>query len=202
VTLEVPYATHEARSRALHTGVWIFLASETLLFAGLFAVYSGYRASYQAEFTAGIHHNNMAIGTANTVVLIVSSFCVAWAIHLLRAGRPKPCVAWVGATIALGVTFLVLKTIEYSIHYEDGVYFDQRFAPAHASHGTQLFYALYYSMTGLHALHVIAGMLVLGYFAHRVWRLRPAELELGGLYWHMVDVMWIFLWPLLYLTGH
>jgi cytochrome c oxidase subunit 3 len=203
VTPELPYATREGRDHALQLGVWVFLGSETLLFAGLFALYTAYRAEYRAEFADAIHHNSAAIGTANTLVLIVSSFFVASAIYALRGGRRRACVAMIGVAIALGATFLSLKGIEYGRHFADGIRPGHLHSAALPTHGGQLFFALYYLMTGLHALHVTAGMIVLGWLARRAWRLGRSELELelGGLYWHLVDVVWIFLWPLLYLTG-
>ncbi len=203
---EIIYTDPRQRTHALHLGMWAFLGSETLLFAGLFGLYAGYRSAYGAEFRAGVAHNNAVIGTANTVVLITSSFFVAWAIHALRASRKRACIGSLCVALLLGLTFLVLKSIEYAEHFREG------FAPGmHYSstelpmHGTALFFALYYAMTGLHAFHVIGGLTVLTWLAIRVHRGKTradhrTELELGGLYWHLVDVVWIFLWPLLYLT--
>jgi cytochrome c oxidase subunit 3 len=184
----------------------MFLGSETLLFAGLFGLYSAYRSVFPVEFRAGVSHNNTLIGTANTAVLIISSFFVAWAIHAMRADRRRACLRALVVAIVLGATFLVLKTIEYAQHLHEGlapgIYYSSTSLPAY---GTVLFFTLYYVMTGLHALHVIAGMCILTWLAVRVARRRTradhrTELELGGLYWHLVDVVWIFLWPLLYLT--
>jgi cytochrome c oxidase subunit III len=200
------YADRRDRTHALHLGMWLFLGSETLLFAGLFALYAAYRSSYPAEFVAGVNHNDAAIGTINTLVLIVSSFCVAWAVHAIRRDNRRACLLALGGAMVLGTAFLIAKSVEYAHHLAEGI------APgaAYASHalpevGTQLFFTLYYTMTGLHALHVIAGLTILAWVARRVWRrrttaVRHVELELGGLYWHLVDVVWIFLWPLLYLT--
>jgi cytochrome c oxidase subunit 3 len=188
------YTDAKQRTHALHLGMWLFLGSETLLFAGLFALYTSYREAFSAEFRAGIAHNNALIGTANTAVLIVSSFFVAWGIHALRRARRRACIASLCVAVGLGALFLVFKSIEYSEHVSEGL------VP-----GKTLFLTLYYLMTGLHGLHVIAGMALLAWLAVRVKRGRThaehrTELELGGLYWHLVDVVWIFLWPLLYLT--
>jgi cytochrome c oxidase subunit III len=202
------YADPRQRTHALHLGMWMFLGSETLLFAGLFGLYAAYRVRYPIEFAAGVAHNNTLIGTANTAVLIISSFFVAWGIHALRRSRPRVCIAALGSAVALGLVFLALKSIEYTEHLHDG------FAPGSyysstelSSDGAILFFTLYFGMTGLHALHVIAGMILLSWLGVRVARKRTrpdhrTELELGGLYWHLVDVVWIFLWPLLYLTRH
>ncbi len=203
---EVIYTDPRQRTHALHLGMWMFLGSETLLFAGLFGLYAAYRSAFPVEFRTGVAHNNALIGTANTAVLITSSFFVAWGIHALRAARRRTCMASLAVAILLGFTFLVLKSIEYTEHFHDG------FAPgAHYSstvlpaRGHVLFFTLYYAMTGLHALHVIAGLSLLAWLVYRVARGRTradhrTEIELGGLYWHLVDVVWIFLWPLLYLT--
>lgn len=199
------YATQHQRTHALHFGVWLFLGSETLLFAGLFALYSGYRSAYPDEFRAAIAHNHVVIGTANTLVLITSSFFVAWAIHAMRADRRRACIAALATAVALGFLFLVFKSFEYAAHLREGFAPGPHYsATAIPARGGALFFALYFAMTGLHALHVIAGMTILVWLAVRVARRKTradhhTELELGGLYWHLVDVVWIFLWPLLYL---
>lgn len=195
-----------ARAYALHLGMWIFLGSETLLFAGLFALYASYRAAHPDDFIAAIHRNHAAIGTINTALLISSSFCVAWAIHAMRAGRRRACLVGLAGAMVLGAGFLGLKAAEYASHLADGIAPGYHAGAALPAAGERLFFALYYAMTGLHALHVIAGLAILGWLARRVARARitaerHTELELGGLYWHLVDVVWIFLWPLLYLTG-
>jgi cytochrome c oxidase subunit III len=205
---EVIYTDPRQRTHALHLGMWVFLGSETLLFAGLFCLYAAYRSAYPAEFRIGVLHNNTLLGTANTAVLIVSSFFVAWAIHATRRDDRKTSVRCLSIAVLLGLTFLVFKTIEYTEHFREGLgpgeYYTTHELPAH---GYALFYAIYFAMTGLHALHVIAGMTLLSWLALRVRRGKThvghrTELELGGLYWHLVDLVWIFLWPLLYLTHH
>ena len=119
--VETIYAEPRQRAHALHLGMWLFLGSETLLFAGLFAAYAGYRAAYPMEFATGVAHNHTLIGTANTVVLITSSFFVAWAIHAMRGDRRRTCLASLGAAIVLGLCFLVLKTLEYREHLDAGI---------------------------------------------------------------------------------
>jgi cytochrome c oxidase subunit III len=193
------------QEHASRLGMWVFLASELLLFAALFALYATYRALYPADFHAAAGHNSVLIGTSNTVVLITSSFSVAWAIHALRLGRPQLTVRMLALTIALGLVFLALKLIEYAEHIAAGILpgAGYRFAEL-PNDGARLFFTLYYCMTGLHALHVIAGMAVLTWAAFTVRRglCTPDHhiaLENSGLYWHLVDLIWIYLWPLLYL---
>lgn len=195
----------DVRDRALHLGMWLFLGSETLLFAGLFGLYTAYRALYTADFAAAVDHNNDLIGTINTLILITSSFFVAWAIHAMRHGRRRTTMLSLLAAMVLGLCFLGLKLVEYTHHFHEGIYPGMYYASIDLpSSGARLFFTLYYAMTGLHALHVIAGLVILGWLVVRVSRRRTvpehhAELELGGLYWHLVDLVWIFLWPLLYL---
>ncbi len=197
----------DKQDHAARLGMWLFLASEALLFAGLFGLYTCYRIAHAADFLAASRHNNVYLGTLNTVVLITSSFTVAWAIHSLQAGRPRAAVRSLALTLLLGASFLVVKGVEYRQHFHDGIFPSSyyRFAELPQS-GARLFFTLYYFMTGLHALHVVGGMtwvaatLVL-VRRGRLGAARPLGLELAGLYWHLVDLVWIFLWPLLYLAG-
>jgi cytochrome c oxidase subunit 3 len=201
-----PYADRRQREHALRLGMWVFLGSETLLFAGLFGLYAGYRAHYPEGFAQAGSRNEEWIGSVNTFVLIVSSFFAAWAIHLTRGGRTRAAIGSLAAVILLGLTFLALKSVEYTHHLQEGI------APGAYYHyplevpGARLFFTLYFFMTGLHALHVIAGLTVMTWLITRLVRGRTTaehhvELELGGLYWHLVDIVWIFLWPLLYLSA-
>ncbi len=205
--LESHFQDLPAQEHAVRLGMWLFLGSEVLLFAGLFALYTAYRFRYGAEFHAAIHHNDVAIGTTNTAVLIVSSFTMAWAIHALRHRRRRTCLLSLAATAALGVTFLGLKSVEYRLHFAHGIYPGAHYASAELpGHGATIFFTLYFLMTGLHALHMIGGVTAVGWLAARVARRRTTleyhpELEMVGLYWHLVDSVWIFLWPLFYLTG-
>ena len=202
-----PYDSPASRDRALRLGMWVFVGSETLLFAGLFAAYAAYRAMYPDEFHAAAAENAIWVGSVNTLVLIVSSFFVAWSVDLLRHGRPRATIAAIGATILLGGVFLGLKAYEYGDHLAHGIAPGQYYAyEALPLYGAAMFFTLYYLMTGLHALHVIAGLVIMAWMLVRVRRgaltaERHVALELGGLYWHLVDVVWIFLWPLLYLTA-
>lgn len=197
----------DQQQHAARLGMWIFLSSETLLFAGLFGLLAGYRAMYTADFLAASHHNSVLIGTANTAILITSSFTAAWALHSVRHGARRMAALCLAATVAFGLTFLGLKLIEYFDHFHHGIYpgAHYRFAEL-PSHGAQLFFTLYYFLTGLHALHVLGGMVFLALMIRPIWKRRYTEhhhvaVENGVLYWHLVDLVWIFLWPLLYLVG-
>jgi cytochrome c oxidase subunit 3 len=198
----------DRQTHAARLGMWAFLGSELLLFAGLFTLYAAYRAMYPSDFALAIEHNNVAIGTTNTIVLITSSFTVAMALHAVREGHGRRAAALIAFSIACGLLFLVLKGVEYRQHFHEGIYPGPayRFADLPA-HGAAIFFSLYFFMTGLHALHVIAGLCILAWLCIGAWRgayssARFIHVELGALYWHLVDVVWIFLWPMLYLMHH
>ena len=201
------FESPEQREHAAHFGMWLFLTSETLLFGALFGVYTGYRLWYGSSFHEAARHNDARLGTLNTLILVTSSFFAAWAVHAARHGRRKAVVRSLLATVALGVCFLAVKAIEYGDHFAHGIYpgglyrFEELPGP-----GARFFFTLYYFMTALHAAHVIGGLITLSVLAHfrterRFSRARLVSLELGVLYWHLVDAIWIFLWPLLYLAG-
>ncbi len=180
--------------RRYRIAVWIVIASEALLFAGLFALYTSYRAEYGAAFGAGVSADVQWIGGVNTMLLLTSSFAIAWAVHAAREGRPIRLQ--LGATIVLGLGFLFLKLLEWSEHIADGIVPGVAYHGPVAGPGASIFFTLYYGMTGLHALHVIAGLALVSWMFARP-RLLP--LELVTLYWHFVDAIWVFLWPMFYL---
>lgn len=188
--------------RRYRIAVWIVIASEALLFAGLFALYATYRSEHTHAFEAGIRANIAWIGGLNTMLLLTSSFAIAWAIHRIRHGRSA---TWsLLAVLVLGCGFLVFKSIEWSIHIEEGIVPGLAYAGPDHGRGTQLFFTLYYAMTGLHAFHVVAGLaLVLWVFVRArrrtIDRDRHLALELVAVYWHFVDAIWVFLWPMFYL---
>jgi cytochrome c oxidase subunit 3 len=201
----VQYESIEKQRATARLGMWVFLGSESLLFAGLFALYAAYRFVYPDEFHAAAEHANVVLGTINTYVLLTSSLTVALAIHAARHGARRRIVGFLLLTIALGITFDVLKIVEYAEHLREGIapgaYYSFSELPAH---GAVLYVTLYYLLTGLHAIHVTGGLIVLIWLAVKAQRGRftpdsHLALELGGLYWHLVDLVWIFLWPLLYL---
>jgi cytochrome c oxidase subunit 3 len=198
----LPQQAHAAR-----LGMWIFLGTEVLFFSGLFTLYLAYRTEHPHGFGEGVLHNTLAWGSINTLVLLVSSYTVAMAVHSLRRDRRTPCALLLGATIALGFCFLCIKTIEYLEHFREGIFpgGTGAFFVEHDDPGTKMFFTLYYCMTGLHAVHVLVGTGVLGFLLAHVLRGRlgasaPHPLAIGAIYWHLVDVIWIFLWPLFYLV--
>jgi cytochrome c oxidase subunit 3 len=187
--------------------MWLFLTSEVLLFGALFGLYTGYRLRFGREFAEAANHNNLTIGSANTVILISSSFLAAYAVHAVRVSRNRTAALSLAATVGLGLLFLFLKSLEYRQHFAQGIFPGRLYAfEALKSHGANLFFTLYFFMTGLHALHVIGGLLALFTVLVFTWRgrytrERHTSLELTVLYWHLVDVIWIFLWPLMYLAA-
>jgi cytochrome c oxidase subunit 3 len=199
-----PHAVHKDYEGA-KLGMWIFLFTEILLFGGLFLLYSAYRAKYPLDFHEAGQHLNMIIGIANTVILLTSSLTVAVAITAIQKGNRRLVLWCLGGTIGLGALFLVNKYFEWSSEIRRGIYPN---GPALQGFpdGEKIFYGLYYSMTGLHGLHVVAGLVVLTVMLefvrrHKITQTDFAKLENAGLYWHLVDVIWIFLLPMLYLAA-
>jgi len=200
----VSHAVHRDPEGA-KMGMWIFLFTEIILFGGLFLLYSVYRARYPLDFHHGGQHLNAVLGVANTVILLTSSLTIAVALTAIQKGNRKRTLICLGATIALGFLFLVNKYFEWSAEIRAGLYPN---GPEllRLPDGEKIFYGLYYSMTGLHGLHVVAGLIVLSVVLGFAWRNRITAsdftlLENAGLYWHLVDVIWIFLLPLLYLAA-
>lgn len=186
-------------------GMWLFLFTEILLFGGLFILYSAYRARYPLDFHEGGRHLNALIGIANTVILLTSSLTAALSITAIQKGDRKVTIVCLSGTIFLGAAFLVNKYIEWSTEIGHGIYPDSPWMNQQPQ-GSQIFYGLYYSMTGLHGLHVIAGIILLAVMLVFVIRRKITnvdfnKLENAGLYWHLVDVIWIFLLPLFYLSA-
>jgi cytochrome c oxidase subunit 3 len=199
------FSSLERQNEAMRLGMWLFLATEILLFAGLFTGYAVYRFQFPLAFKEASRHLATWAGTVNTVVLITSSFTVALAIHFARTDRRRASAICLVITLFFALAFLGIKAIEYTEHFREhalpGKYyaFEEVKVP-----GAAMFYALYFLMTGLHGVHVIAGMSVLSYILWRTLQGRYSSryytgVELGGLYWHLVDLIWIFLYPLLYL---
>jgi cytochrome c oxidase subunit 3 len=195
------------QDHATRLGMWVFLGSELLLFAGLFALYAAGRIAHPAAFREGVAHAEKSIGSLNTAVLLTSSTTVALAVEALRRERRVACVALLSITLALGATFFSLKLAEYGAHFRAGIYPGGAgsFFISHGTPGLPLFWTLYFVTTGLHAAHVCVGLGVLGLSAQAVARgklggERGYVLENAALYWHLVDLIWIFLWPLYYLA--
>ena len=189
-------------------GMWVFLVTEVLFFGGLFLVYLVYRSIYPEAFIAGSHELDVMLGTINTAVLITSSLTMALAVHGAQTGSRRTVLILLVATMVLGAVFLGIKSVEYYHKYEEhhipgpGFHFDDPLLSNHL----QLFFSLYFVMTGLHALHMIIGLGIMAWMLWWTWRGSiTAEyyspIEISGLYWHFVDIVWIFLFPLLYLLG-
>jgi cytochrome c oxidase subunit 3 len=198
--------THAHRDDAgSRMGMWIFLLSELLLFGGLFVAYAAYRVAHRADFHRAGAELDAALGATNTVVLLTSSLTVALGVQALRAGRERQAPRWVAATLVLAAVFLGIKAVEWSAKFHHGL-FPGLPGLAALPPGERLFFGLYFAATGLHAIHVIAGAAVLAVAAvlvarGRVRRDAPVVLENAGLYWHLVDIVWILILPLFYLAA-
>ena len=199
-------------------GMWVFLAQEVLFFGAFFMVYTLHRNLYYEVFEACSHHLDWKLGAFNTAVLICSSLTMALAVHAAGAGRRRRIVGWLLATVVLGSAFLGVKVVEYQQKWDDQLVPGLRWGSAEQvgeelhlagvdlDHA-QLYFSLYFGLTGLHALHMIVGMPIILWIA---WRAQRGDFDraystpvwLTGLYWHFVDIVWIFLFPLLYLIGH
>jgi cytochrome c oxidase subunit 3 len=194
---------HEAST----LGMWAFIAQEILFFGGMLGAYWVYRIMYPEAWVVGASMQNWKMGAVNTIVLIISSLTMALAVRNAQLGRRKGIVAMLAATLFFGTVFLVIKGIEYHAHYQEGLF------PGAAWHWNeepglapkvQLFMIFYWGLTGLHALHMVIGAGLLLWFMWRAWKghFGPdyyAPVEIMGLYWHFVDIVWIFLFPFLYL---
>jgi cytochrome c oxidase subunit 3 len=190
---------------AAKIGMWLFLATEMLLFGGLFILYATYRGRYTGDFHRGGQELDAVIGVANTIILLTSSLTMAMSLTALGRGKKALALALIGITILLGGAFLTNKFFEWSTKIHHGIYPS---SPELLSRprGEVMFFGLYFSMTGLHGLHVLVGMGVLTVMGILVARDRitaadPVKLVNAGLYWHLVDVIWIFLLPLFYLAA-
>jgi cytochrome c oxidase subunit 3 len=210
------FVSMEQQNEAGTIGMWIFLLTEIMFFGGLFLAYTVYRTTYPEGFLFGSHLLNVPLGGTNTVVLIVSSLTMAMAVYYSQLGNRKRLIFFLTLTLLLGLVFLVIKYFEYSSKINDhlfpamGLYNPSTTGP----HGVPLelqqpvrvFLWIYFLMTGLHAVHMIVGAGILITLIILAWRGKfsreyNAPIEISGLYWHFVDIVWIFLFPLLYLTG-
>jgi len=184
-------------------GMWLFLFTELILFGGLFILYAVYLSRYPHEFARAGLELNVVFGTVNTLVLLTSSLSVALAITAIQRGQRQLCLGMIGFTVACALLFLINKYFEWSAKIGHGIYPNSphlKEMPA----GESVFFGLYYITTGLHGLHVLIGatLLVWVFFRVRSGRTNQDDfivLENAGLYWHLVDLIWIFLFPLYYL---
>jgi cytochrome c oxidase subunit 3 len=188
-------------------GMWTFLTTETLFFGALFFAYAIARTLFPDAFAAASRHTSLVLGTANTAVLLTSSLTMALAVSAASMRRRNATVACLLVTAALGIAFAAIKLTEYAIDYSGHLVPVVNFAfePAARADGAQVFFWLYFAATGLHLVHLSVGVAIVLVLAVRAYRARAPNLdstiEASGLYWHFVDIVWIFLYPLLYLVS-
>jgi cytochrome c oxidase subunit 3 len=205
------FETIEQQRMASSLGMWVFLITELMFFGGLFTAYAVYRIRYPLGFAEGSHHLDLVWGAVNTALLLVSSYTVVLALHATQHGELRSAVRFLVATVLLGTAFLGVKAYEYAHKFQENLVPGTRFhlAEPHFENvdpvHVQVFLSLYFAMTGLHAIHMVIG---LGLFIWLIGMARRGRLsrdhympvEVCGLYWHFVDIVWIFLFPLLYLV--
>ena len=185
--------------------MWLFLGTEILFFGGLFMAYIVYRTKFPAGFAAASEEMDVTLGTLNTAVLLFSSLTMALGVRCAQLGQRKSTFIFILLTMALGLVFLGVKGFEYHHKFVEGLFPGKDFRfEGPLSRQAEVFFSLYFMMTGLHALHMIIGVCMMAVIATMTWRGRfsaeyYAPVEIGGLYWHFVDIVWIFLFPLLYL---
>jgi cytochrome c oxidase subunit 3 len=204
--LQHHFANMAQQKEAGILGMWLFLVTEVMFFGGLFTAYIVYRALYPRAFLGGSHHLDITLGAANTVILIASSLTMALAVYHAQKGKRGFLILFLVLTLVLGVAFLGIKSVEYHHKYVEHLIPGPTFqfpADGHPQQA-QLFFSLYFAMTGMHALHMLIGIGILAALIGMAVRNRFSPIyygpvEISGLYWHFVDIIWIFLFPLLYL---
>ena len=204
--LQHHFDTLDQQHEAATLGMWLFLATEVMFFGGLLMAYLLYRVWYPEGWSEGSRELDIVLGGVNTAVLIASSLTMALGVRAAQTGAHRATVGWLLLTIVFGLTFLVIKFFEYrhkfEIHHVPG--FDWVVTGPHANE-MFLFVSLYFSLTGLHALHMVIGVCLMSVITWMAYRRRftpewYTPVEMSGLYWHFVDIVWIFLFPLLYLV--
>jgi cytochrome c oxidase subunit 3 len=212
--LQHHFADFKQQKESAVLGMWSFLVQEVMFFGGLFGTYAVYRSQYPDAFAVASSQLNVNLGGVNTIVLICSSLTMAMAVHSASKGNRGGIAVWLLLTILFGSIFLGVKVVEYKEKFDHGFIpgiADSGLKVDHATHqarpvGFALYFALYFAMTGLHALHMIIGIPILATLAVNGLRGKYGPqyytpVEMTGLYWHFVDIVWIFLFPLLYLIG-
>ncbi|MEJ2066877.1 MAG: cytochrome c oxidase subunit 3 family protein [Deltaproteobacteria bacterium] len=184
-------------------GMWMFLFTELLFFGGMFLLYSVFRYRFASEFHTAAKDENVVLGSVNTFMLLTSSFAIALAISAMRKGKSRLSSFLQLATIGMGITFLVIKYFEWGTKIAQGLYPNSPVL-LKKSQGEILFFGLYYVMTGIHGLHVLIGIIVITFMLvftirKKITMENSIKLENTGLYWHFVDIIWIYLFPLFYL---
>ena len=203
--LNFQYATSAQQRDTVTLGMWAFLATEVLFFGTLIAAYFNYRIWFGAEFIAAARMTKVALGTTNTAVLLTSSACMAMAVTTFERGARRAPVLWLMATALLGVAFIAIKSVEYWLEYQEHLVPALNFDLAGHGGVAEIFFMFYFCATGLHALHLLIGIVMVSWLA---WWIGSGRIDragsttrLIGLYWHFVDIVWIFLFPLIYLAG-
>ena len=206
--LQHHFFSMEQQLEASILGMWVFLVTEVMFFGGLFLAYTVYRTTYPLAWEKGSQELNVILGGTNTAVLICSSLTMALAVRAAQVGSRRGQITNLILTIIFGSTFLVIKFFEYAAKFEHHLVPGPHFAPEPAlPFGAQIFFSLYFIMTGIHALHMVVGIVLMLVILRMAWkgRFTPeyyGPIEVSGLYWHFVDIVWIFLFPLLYLLGY
>ncbi len=227
--LQHHFENMEQQREAGTLGMWVFLVTEIMFFGGMFLAYTLYRSTFPAAFASASNHLDIKLGAFNTGVLILSSFTMAMAVYFTQVGNRRPQILCLVATLLLGLTFLGVKAVEYHDKYTDhlipgslipgnpfnpavgheGEPFDEHklhLLPGATVKHVEMFYWIYFAMTGMHALHMVIGAGLLSFLLYFSIKGRydpeyHSPVEVIGLYWHFVDIVWIFLFPLLYLLG-
>ena len=203
--LTFQYANAVQQREAVTLGMWAFLATEVLFFGALIAAYFNYRIWFGAEFIAAARMTKVVFGTVNTGVLLTSSACMAMAVNSYEAGSKRAPVLWLSATALLGLAFIGIKSVEYWLEYQEHLVPALNFDLQRHGGVAEIFFMFYFCATGLHAVHLLIGIGLVTWLA--IWigtgRINRASstTRLIGLYWHFVDIVWIFLFPLIYLAG-
>ena len=201
--LREPWDSLRRQREAAAFGTWLFLGSEALLFGGLIMAFTVNRVLHGDAFAAAGHETNVVYGTVNTLVLLTSSLTMALGAEAARAGLRKLTLTGLSLTIGFAFAFLVIKGFEWRADFHEHLFPGPGFKLADAP--AAIFFAFYWVMTGLHGLHVTAGIAVIGWMTWQAWTgrraLRSPAFEAVALYWHLVDIVWVFLYPLLYLGG-
>lgn len=216
--LQHHFENMEQQREASTLGMWVFLVTEIMFFGGMFLAYTLYRSQYPEAFASASNHLDLKLGAINTVVLILSSFTMAMAVYSTQVGKRRNQIISLALTLLLGAAFLGIKAVEYHQKYEDRLIpgrvipsrpFDAgsvHLLPGAQPHNVEMFYWIYFAMTGMHAVHMIIGIGLIAVILF--WAIRGKygpeyhnPVEVSGLYWHFVDIVWIFLFPLLYLLG-
>jgi cytochrome c oxidase subunit 3 len=204
-TMGIQYSTVAQERETVTLGMWAFLATEVLFFGALIMAYFSYRVWLGAEFIAAARMTKVVLGTINTAVLLTSSASMAMAVSSFEAGSRRAPVLWLAATALLGLGFIGIKAFEYWLEYQEHLVPALNFDVTRHGGVAEIFFIFYFCATGLHALHLLIGILLVSWLALWIGTGRidrtGSTTRLIGLYWHFVDVVWIFLFPLIYLAG-